>query len=97
MSSTTELAALQRALNDLHQCVGALRVRYGDAAAVRRIANAVERLGIDVDEFTATPQPPSPRTGEEHDMVLVSDTPYDPELWRGADDEGVGGYRRHQH
>jgi hypothetical protein len=30
------------------------------------------------------------------DRVVVPDTPYDPALWHGADDEGVGGYKRDQ-
>ncbi|GAA2799582.1 MULTISPECIES: hypothetical protein [Crossiella] len=86
----TELAALQRAIGDLRQSLTQLRLRYGDTTAVRRIANDVDRLDIDAAELSALPVP---RTAGQREMVVVSDTPYDPDLWRGADDEGVGGYR----
>jgi hypothetical protein len=91
-STTTELADVQRALAQLRSSVGALRARYGDVAAVRRISNDVERLGIDIGELSA--ELPAPRRGPEpstDDTVMVPDTPYDPSWWRDADDEGVGG------
>ncbi|GAA4838916.1 hypothetical protein [Saccharopolyspora rosea] len=89
---TTELTELQRVLGQLRSSVGALRARYGDAPAVRRIRNDVERLDIDVAELSgALPdQRRGARTAGE-DVVIVPDTPYDPSLWRDADDEGVGG------
>ena len=91
MSSTTELADIQRALQQLRTGVNGLRSRYGDVPAVSRIRNDVERLGIDVDELSAAM--PAPRRGSTAAMetVVVPDTPYDPELWRDADDEGLGG------
>lgn len=60
--------------------------------AVRRVVNAVERLAIDVAE--AADHVPEV-TSTRHDVVVVPDTPYDPDFWHGADDEGVGGYRPH--
>lgn len=93
--STTEIAELRRTVGRLRQCVGALRSRYGDASAVRRLLNDVERLDIDVAEFEGpVPEQPKPRTPEQ--VVKIPDAPYDPALWRGADDEGVGGYHREQ-
>lgn len=93
--STTEITELRRTVGQLRQCVGALRSRYGDASAVRRLLNDVERLDIDVAEFdTPIPAQPKPRTPD--DVVKIPDTPYDPALWRGADDEGVGGHNREQ-
>lgn len=93
MSSTaTELADVQRALAQLRNAVHTLRSRYGDVAAVRRLDNDLERLNIDVTELSA--ELPSPRRGSESytgETVIVPDTPYDPSLWRGVDDEGVGG------
>ena len=95
MSSTmTELADVQRALGQLRSCVGALRSRYGDVAAVRRLSNDVERLDIDITELSTSM--PTPRRGSEsstQETVVVPDTPYDPSLWKDADDEGVGGQR----
>jgi hypothetical protein len=93
--STTEITELRRTIGQLRQCVGALRARYGDASAVRRLANDVERLDIDVAELDAA-TPPVPAQAKAADRVVVPDTPYDPALWHGADDEGVGGYKRDQ-
>ncbi|MDT7727805.1 MAG: hypothetical protein QOI21_4381 [Actinomycetota bacterium] len=93
--STTEIMELRRTIAQLRQCVGALRARYGDASAVRRLANDVERLDIDASELDAA-IPPVPAQAKGVDRVVVPDTPYDPALWQGADDEGVGGYKRDQ-
>jgi hypothetical protein len=92
--SSTEIQELQRTIGQLRHCVGALRGRYGDIPAVRRLMNDIERLDIDSSEFSATPSTPVPRSAAEGDFVVVPDTPYDPALWQGADDEGVGGYHR---
>jgi hypothetical protein len=92
--STSEIAGLQQAIGQLRRCVGELRTRYGDVTAVQRLANDVERLGIDASELREASSPPAPRGPiNAHDVVVVPDTPYDPELWRGADDEGIGGHR----
>ncbi|GAB3285321.1 hypothetical protein [Parasphingorhabdus pacifica] len=92
MSSTTELADIQRALTQLRTGVSALRSRYGDVPSVRRISNDVERLDIDVNDLSAAmPAPRRGSTAPEGETVIVPDTPYDPELWRGVDDEGLGG------
>jgi hypothetical protein len=94
--STTELTELRRTIGQLRQCVGALRSRYGDAAAVRRLANDVERLDIDATDLEAPSVPLQPKPLDRSNVVVVPDTPYDPSLWQGADDEGVGGYQRDQ-
>ncbi|MGQ0838671.1 hypothetical protein [Actinokineospora sp.] len=94
--SSTELSELQRTIGQLRHCVDALRARYGDIPAVRRLANDIERIDIDAGEFTAASTAPVPRNPASAggDVVVVPDTPYDPALWHGADDEGVGGYQR---
>ncbi|WP_026361086.1 hypothetical protein [Amycolatopsis nigrescens] len=95
--STTEITELRRTIGQLRQCVGALRSRYGDASVVRRLANDVERLDIDANELDeAPPVPAQPKAVDREEVVVVPDTPYDPSLWHGADDEGVGGYQRDQ-
>ncbi|MFF5988643.1 hypothetical protein [Prauserella flavalba] len=92
--STTEMSELRRTIGQLRQCVGALRARYGEAPAVRRLVNDVERL--DIDAIDLDQMAPVPSQARPVDVVPVPDTPYDPALWEGADDEGVGGYQRHQ-
>ncbi len=97
MSATTELADIQQALGQLRTSVNALRSRYGELSAVRRISNDVERLDIDIAELFEVQPPPRPRGRvrvAEGDMIEVPDTPYDPALWQDADDEGVGGQGR---
>lgn len=86
--TTTEVIELQRTIGHLRQCVGSLRTVYGDAAAVRRLANDVDRLDIDAHDLDASPPRPSP--GMTSERVQVPDTPYDPSLWQGVDDEGLG-------
>ncbi|HKN52596.1 MAG TPA: hypothetical protein VJX66_08855 [Amycolatopsis sp.] len=93
--STSEIAELRRTIGQLRQCVGALRSRYGDHSAVRRLANDVERLDIDSADLDNA-QPAVPAQAKPVERVQVPDTPYDPSLWHGADDEGVGGYKRDQ-
>ncbi|GAB3499314.1 hypothetical protein [Amycolatopsis cihanbeyliensis] len=95
--TTTEITELRRTIGQLRQCVGALRARYGEAPAVRRLANDLERLDIDASELgEAPPVPAQSKSADRENVVVVPDTPYDPSLWQGADDEGVGGYQRHQ-
>jgi hypothetical protein len=93
MSTTTELAELRRTIGRLRQCVGALRSRYGDASAVRRLANDVDRLDIDAGELDDR-VPAQTRPADRADVVKIPDSPYDPALWQGADDEGIGGHHR---
>lgn len=92
--SSTEYSELQRTIGQLRQCVGALRARYGDVPAVRRLANDVDRLDIDAGELAQPGATTAPVPRQAEDVVVVPDTPYDPALWHGADDEGVGGYHR---
>ncbi|HWC83281.1 MAG TPA: hypothetical protein VG756_25265 [Pseudonocardiaceae bacterium] len=94
----TELTHLQRTIAELRQCVGSLKAQYGDSTEVRRLANDVDRLGIDAEDIAQLPTPRSPRLplGGKPEKVVVPDTPYDPALWLGADDEGVGGIHPHR-
>ena len=94
--SSAEMTELRRAIGRLRQCVGALRSRYGESPAVRRIVNDVDRLDIDVADLAHLPPVPTQASGPP-DVVKIPDTPYDPAFWKGANDEGVGGYQRDQH
>ena len=94
--TSTEFSELQRTIGQLRNCVGALRARYGDVPAVQRLSNDLERIGIDAGDLVAAPVTPAPRLPGlvEAEVVHIPDGPYDPALWHGADDEGVGGYQR---
>ena len=94
----TELSDVEQALSQLRSRVSALRSRYGDVPAVRRLDNDLERLGIDLRDLPtdAPADLPGQRRGAGFDRshtVVVPDAPYEPSLWHGADDEGVGGQR----
>src|SRR5688572_10653380 len=92
--NSTEIVELRRVIGQMRHAVSNLRARYGDVAAVQRLANDVERMDIDATELVdlSTPrQREAPRV--EREVVVVPDTPYDESLWKDADDEGLGGYR----
>lgn len=97
MSSTTELAELHEIIGGLRRCVTALKSRYGDTPAMRRIVNDAERilgdvelLDIDAGELEL-PGRSAENSGEK---VVIPDTEYDTEFWRDVDDEGIGGHSR---
>lgn len=89
--SSEEITRLHQTIAQLRQCVGGLRTQFGDSAAVRRLYNDLERLDIDASELTG--RGAQGGAVPEHERVRISDTPYDPNLWADADDEGVGGSR----
>ncbi|MCK0115575.1 hypothetical protein BCE75_110171 [Isoptericola sp. CG 20/1183] len=87
--TSTELADLRRAIEQLRHTVVELHHAFGDVPAVRRLRNDLERLEIDAGELLSAP--PS-RADSLAEHVVVPDTPLDESMWSGADDEGVGGY-----
>ncbi|SUE14377.1 Uncharacterised protein [Rhodococcus gordoniae] len=89
--STSEVQELQRTAAHLRHCLGSLRSRYGDAAPVRRLANDLERLDIDIRDFAE--HPPREAVNSLGERIPIPDTPYDDSLFRGTDtdDEGLGG------
>lgn len=97
MSSTSELTELHHLIGGLQRCVTALKAKYGDAPAMRRIVNDAERilndvelLDIDAHELELAQQT-IVFSGEK---IPIPDTPYDTAFWRDVDDEGVGGHNR---
>jgi hypothetical protein len=89
MSITTEVDELHQLIGSLRRCVTSLASRYGDALAMRRILNDIDRLDIDAESLElARGLTPLKRSGE---MIRIPDTQYDTDFWRDVDDEGVGG------
>jgi len=84
---------LNRAMGQLRRCIDALHRTHGGGAAVGRLANSFERLEIDAAELSTMERGRS----RDANVVYINDEPYDPVIWHGADDEGVGGYRRLGH
>ncbi len=89
MTETAELSTLHLTLEQLRSCVRDVRGRYGDTPHVRRLLLDLERLDIDIAELsTVTPHGEPIRPA----MQRIDDTPADPNMWLGVDDEGLGGY-----
>jgi hypothetical protein len=87
-----DVAEVRRALAALQHAVAALQVRYADSLGLRRLASDVTRLSDDLDELGELR--PAKQPGDRLPRLqFVPDQPYDPDLWRDADDEGVGGTR----
>jgi hypothetical protein len=94
--ATTVLTSFREALAQLRDTAYALRNQYGDSSALQRIINDLDRLDIDTGELSAIARArPEADSAGEVETIIVPDTPYDPSLWLGADDEGVGGQARH--
>ncbi|MGO9383919.1 MAG: hypothetical protein ACLP4W_17980 [Mycobacterium sp.] len=96
-TGTAELAELHDLIGGLRRCVSALKARYGDSPAMRRIVidadrilSDVELLDTDVSELDLT------RATVQHsgEKIVIPDTEYDTDFWRDVDDEGVGGHSR---
>jgi hypothetical protein len=92
MSTTAEIDELHEVIGGLRKCVTSLASTYGDAPAMRRIVNDVERilngvdrLDIDVEEVGLS-QP-----NGSIEMIQIPDTEYHIDFWRDVDHEGIGG------
>src|SRR5690625_4480447 len=88
MTRREDLAAVKAALERLDTAVTTLRARYGDTLGMRRLATDVERVADDIAELgdpSPNVVPPQPTHLEP-----IPDEPYDPSMWAGADDEGLG-------
>jgi hypothetical protein len=93
MTRREDLSAVTAALERLDAAVTALRSQYGDTLGMRRLVGDVRRLADDLDELgdpspSAIPQQPTT-------LEAIPDEPYDPSMWVGADDEGLGAPDRH--
>jgi hypothetical protein len=94
MAVTTELTTLHRTVDELRDAVASVRHRYGDIPAVRRLLGDLDRINLDASELDELTPLPAASTVEAGDVLMLDDSPMDPRLWDGADDEGVGGYHR---
>lgn len=90
----TEINELRQTIGQLRRCIGALRSQYGDASAVRRLANDVERLDIDTVDLEQSPPPEVSHAQARSDVIYVPDSKSDESAWMGAQDEGLGFHSR---
>ncbi|MGW3247717.1 hypothetical protein [Streptomyces sp. NPDC001070] len=90
MSLQDDLSSVQRRLDELGRAVSKLEQHVGDSVDMRRVRTDTKHLSDDLallrDSVGTTPAGQKPR----QEMVTIPDTPYDPSLWSGAEDEGLG-------
>lgn len=97
MSATSEIAELHDLIGGLRRCAIALKSRFGDNPATRRIVIDIDRLLSDVQLLdTDVSELDLSRVTEQHsgEKIIIPDTEYDRDFWRDVDDEGVGGHSR---
>ncbi|QNK79331.1 hypothetical protein [Nakamurella sp. PAMC28650] len=87
MPDSVDTAALHLAVEQLAHAVQVIATQAGDVPAVRRLRNDVERIELDMGDCTGLHALPPVRK-----LEIISDTPYDESLWRGVDEEGLGGF-----
>ncbi len=96
MSLQDELTATQRHLDDLDRCLTTLEQHVGNNIDMRRVRADANHLREDLAllrESAPGSASGQPRAAEQ--MITVPDAPYDPNLWRDSDDEGLGARDRH--
>ncbi|WP_405723746.1 hypothetical protein OG607_15880 [Streptomyces sp. NBC_01537] len=89
MSLQDDLSTVQRRLDDLNRAVSQLEQHVGgNSVDMRRVRADTDHLREDL----ALLRQSAPQSGAKPrpEMVTISDTPYDPKLWSGAEDEGLG-------
>jgi len=97
-AATTELAELHELIGGLRRCVAALKARYGDSLAMRRIVIDADRILADVEllDTDVSELDLSRATVQQYgEKIAIPDTDYDRDFWRDVDDEGVGGHSRY--
>jgi hypothetical protein len=89
------LAEARRCLDELDRALRATQARLGGGLDVRRVRTDLVHLRESLALLSASAE--EPRAGQApasahapQAMVEVPDTPYDPAMWRDADDEGIG-------
>ncbi|ATD71308.1 MULTISPECIES: hypothetical protein [Gordonia] len=90
---TAEMRELHRSITTLRHHIVGLRAHYGDTDAVRRMANDLDRLEIDLHDFEHSPPKPIKVKAKEQ-VVYVPDSKSDEAAWLGAQDEGLGFHSR---
>jgi hypothetical protein len=96
LSRTAEFAELHELMGGMRRCVTALRSKYGDSPAMRRIVNDAERILNDLDRLDIDAEELELGRGlTRHDhaaeKIAIPDSPYDTPFWGDEDDRGVAG------
>lgn len=96
MSLQDDLTSAQRSVDDLLRSLTRLESRLGDGLDMRRVRTDAAHLRESLALLRERAQRPGPVTQSPGpEMVPVPDAPYDPALWAGAEDEGLGSPHGH--
>ena len=87
MPDLVDTSALHHAVEQLAQAVQAIAAQAGEVPEVRRLLGDVERLQLDAADCHQLRS-----VAPARQLEVIPDTPYDESLWRGVDDEGLGGF-----
>jgi len=100
--ATAPLAEARSRLDALDRAVREAQQRLGGGLEVRRVRTDLDHLreslallceavaGTGPGSDPAVPPGIPAMAGVALEIVRIPDTPYDPEMWRGIDDEGIG-------
>jgi len=97
LSASPEVAELHDLIGGIRRSVHALKARYGDNPATRRLIIDADRILSDVqllDTDVAELDLARANVHQSGDKIVIPDTEYDRDFWRDVDDEGVGGHSR---
>lgn len=101
MPVRNDLLAVRQRLDELIRGLALVEQEIGQTLDMRRVRTDADHLreslellgaGIPVGPGPAREAPP--RGVAQPPLILVPDVPYDPALWRGAEDEGLGNQGR---
>jgi uncharacterized protein YlxW (UPF0749 family) len=87
MSLQDELTMAQRRVDELCRVVSRLEQQVGNSLDMRRVRADAEHLRDGLAQLRESA--PDAVAGRP-EMVTIPDAPYDPKLWSGAEDEGLG-------
>ena len=91
MTVHDELVRTRHALDDLVRAVDGLQSCLGDGLDVRRVRTDADRLREDLDLLGQGVAAQDPNHGPvQPQVVFIPRTPYDPSMWAGCEDEGIG-------
>jgi hypothetical protein len=85
----THLAEARNRLDALDRAVRVAQQRLGSGLDVRRVRTDLDHLRESLALLCESAEKKAEEAAGQA-VIEIDDTPYDPEMWRGVDDEGIG-------
>lgn len=96
MSLQEDLITAQRSVDELVRSLDRLESELGDCPDMRRARSDAAHLRESIALLKETAgRPRAVKAKPMPEMVSIPDAPYDPSLWRDAEDEGLGSPHGH--